>query len=142
MHELNRYRSNQLGMAAVANFFVQAIEDAVDGPKNERRKIAALVFRIDLSLLDALSNLGQQINLGNASAAEQTQYSSAMKRFLNALLPEIVRQIARTEAGQEVDVLSRDQPVFGGPVSPACAVGKQAVVAAARNAHELTKGLE
>jgi len=142
MHQLHRYRSNQLGIAAVARFFLQALEGAVDGPKKERRKIAALVFRIDLSLLDALSNLSQQLNLRNASAAEQTQYSSAMKRFLNALLPEIVRQIARTEAGQEVDVLSRDQPVFAGPVPPACAVRKRATVAGARNSRELTKGSE
>lgn len=125
MRELHRYRSNQLGMAAVAHFFVQAIEDAVNGPKNERRKIAALVFRIDLSLLDALSNLGQQINLRNASADEQTQYSSAMKRFLHGLLPEIVRQIARIEGGQKVNVLSQDQHSFGNPVPPACRVRKR-----------------
>lgn len=125
MHELHRYRSDQLDIAAVTHFFVQAIEDAVDGPRKERRKIAALVCRIDLSLLDALSDLGQQINLRNASAAEQTQYSSAMKRFLNALLPEIVRQIARIEAGQEVNVLSRDQHSFGSPVPPACRFGSE-----------------
>lgn len=141
MHQLYRYRSNQLGIAAVARFFVHAIEGAVDGPKTEQRKIAALVFHIDLALLDALSDLSQQLNLKNASAAEQTQYSSEIKRFLNALLPEIVRQIAKTEAGQEVDVLSGGQHAFGGPV-PLPATRKQATVAAARNLHELTKGRE
>lgn len=128
MHELNRYRSDQLDIAAVAHFFLQAIEDAVDGPKNKRRKIAALVCRIDLSLLDALSNLGQQINFQNASAFEQTQYSSAITRFLHALLPEFVRQITRIEAGQEVDVLSRDQHSFGNPVPAAYPVRKRAVI--------------
>jgi hypothetical protein len=141
MHELHRYRSDQLGVAAVSHFFVQAIEEAVDGPKEQRKKIAALVFRIDLCLLDALDDLGQHADL-NASAAEQIQYSSAVERFLHTLLPEVVRQIARIEVGQEVNVLSKDQHSFGSPVPLACSVEKRAEVAAARNPHELTGDLE
>lgn len=120
MHELHRYRSGQLGVAAVSHFFVQAIEDAVGGPKRQRKKIAALVFRIDLSLLDALDNLAQQAEFLNTSAAEQIQNSIAVRRFLQSLLPEIVRQIAKIEAGQEVNVLSKDEHPFGNPTLPVC----------------------
>jgi hypothetical protein len=126
MHELHRYRSDRLSIAEVSHFFVQAIEDAVDGPRKERREIAALVFRIELSLLDALSDLGQQINLRTASAAEQTQYSSAVKRFLHALLPEIVRQIARIEGGQEANCLLKNPLPFGSPLPPTCSVRRGA----------------
>jgi hypothetical protein len=115
MHELHRYRSDQLGVAAVSYFFVQAIEDAVGGPKKQRRKIAALVFRIDLFLLEALDDLVHQADLLNLPAAEQIQNSSAVKRFLQSLLPEIVRQIAKIEAGQEVNVLSKDQHPLDSP---------------------------
>jgi hypothetical protein len=109
MHELHRYRANQLDIAAVTHFFVQEIEDAVDGPENERREIAALRFRIDLSLLDALSNLGQQACMRNASPAERIDIPPAEKRFLHGVLPEIVRQIAKIEAGQEAALLSEAQ---------------------------------
>jgi hypothetical protein len=141
MHALHRYRSDQLGVAAVSRFFVQAIEEAVGGAKEQRKKIAVLVFRIDLCLLDALDDLGQRADL-DASATGQIRYSSAVERFLHTLLPEVVRQIARIEVGQEVDVLSKDQHSFGCPVPLACSVERRAEVAAARNPHEPTEDLE
>lgn len=105
MHALHRYRADQLGAVAVSHFFVQALEDAVEGNREQRRKHAAFLFRIDMCLLDALDNLGQQPDPG-ASTAGQIDCAPAVRRLLHTLLPDVVRQVARIEVRQEANVLS------------------------------------
>lgn len=100
MHELQRHRSGERGIADAARSFIQAIEHAVDAPKGDRRKIAASVFRLDVLLLDRLDEFQQQSGQRDVSPAIGQAAS------VRALLPELVRQIARIEAGQCVAVLS------------------------------------
>jgi gamma-glutamylcyclotransferase (GGCT)/AIG2-like uncharacterized protein YtfP len=104
MHELQRYRSGKVGIAEAAHSFVQAIEDTVDVPKGERRRVAALVYRLDLQILDKLDGLRQHSER-RTDPLNADGDSSIAQRTVQKILPEVIRQIARIEAGYTVAVL-------------------------------------
>jgi hypothetical protein len=104
MHELQRYRSGKVGIAEAAHSFVQAIEDTVDVPKGERRRTAASVYRLDLQLLDKLDSLRRHSEHRTDPLNAEAD-SSIAQRTVQKILPEVIRQIARIEAGYTVPVL-------------------------------------
>lgn len=106
MHALQRHRSGERGIAEVAGAFLQAIENAVNAPGEDRRRIASSVFRLDALLLDRLDELQRQPERRDGPLLIGRSASVETGRFVQALLPEVVRHIARIEAGQCVAVLS------------------------------------
>lgn len=93
MTELRRHRAMGGPLAPTVRRFLQAIEDSADAPEGARRRAAAIAYRIDPALLDALHGAG----MGGMPPAELSR--------IKAALPDIVRQVARIAAGLPVATL-------------------------------------
>ncbi|MNM21836.1 hypothetical protein D3C81_322020 [compost metagenome] len=114
MTELQRLRARGgplLETAQTARRFVQAIDASVEAAGGARRCAAARRYRIDVTVLDMLE--------GIASAALPASEAQRIK----AMLPEIVRQVARVEAGQAVAMLGWS---VAGDAAPPCTQARRA----------------
>lgn len=98
MTELQRYRARGGTLALLVQRFLLAIEDRADAADGARRHAAAIAYRIDLALLDALHGLSTGI------------LPPAELPHIQAALPDIVRQVARIEAGLPVAMLRLGAP--------------------------------
>lgn len=98
MDELQRYRALAQPAELVARSFVRAIEAAVVAPPADRRRVAAARFRIDAALLDRLA----------AQVDSPRALDEAELRWMRNVLPELVRQVARVDAGIDTGMLALD----------------------------------
>jgi len=100
MAELQRLRAGSGTPALAARRFAQAIDASVNAPGAARRPAAASRYRIGPCVFAALDGAAA---CPCAPAARQ----------LKAVLPEIVRQVARVEAGMTVATLTLARPDGG-----------------------------
>ena len=105
-----KYKHGRTLLPEMAYYCLTVLEDAAKGAKykGKKREKAARQFKIELAVLDCIGHLCAEKggDIARKAQGAPSKFTPEEKRFLELVIPVIIRRVAQIEAGWDAPTLS------------------------------------